>query len=72
MDRSAGILSVNVELGESERQLVLMALAHLSLERPGWDDALNRIAMKMDNIDLARAKMYDSFRNLKCLSALKE
>jgi len=63
-----------VDLEEGDRQLVLMALAHLSLERPGWDYALNLIAMKMDNIDRAqgaeparepRAKLYDTFRELK-------
>jgi hypothetical protein len=30
---------------EEERQLILLALAELSLSRPGWDDALRRIAV---------------------------
>src|SRR6185312_17076508 len=43
-----GMRSVSLTLDEEERQSVLLALAMLSLERPGWDDALNRIALKMD------------------------
>jgi hypothetical protein len=37
-------------LEESDRQLVLMALAILSLECPGFDDALNRIAVRIDRM----------------------
>ncbi len=44
--------------------MVLMALAHLSVERPGWDDALNRIALKVDDQREGRAVMYDGFRAL--------
>jgi hypothetical protein len=65
---------VKVDLDEGERQIVLMALAALSIERPGWDAALNEIAMKIDNVDRAkgaeptrppRAKMYDAFREFR-------
>lgn len=49
---------------EGDRQLVLMALAHLSVERPGFDDALNRIALKIDNNNEGRAEMFDGFRDL--------
>jgi hypothetical protein len=49
-------------LEESDRQLVLMALAILSLECPGFDDALNRIAVRIDNIAEGRSVMYDAFR----------
>jgi hypothetical protein len=57
--------SVTVRLEEEERQAVLLALAKLSIERPGWDDMLNLIALKMDNQGRdARAELYDSFRSL--------
>lgn len=56
---------VTVELDDSDRQLVLCALALLSVERPGWDSALNEIAQRMDNVKYARAQMYDSFRKLR-------
>jgi hypothetical protein len=53
---------VRLELEEGERQMLVMALAHLSVERPGWDDALNRIAVRIDNMKDGRAVMYDEFR----------
>lgn len=53
---------MNVELEEEERQATLLALAKLSLERPGWDDLLNRIARKIDNVTEGRADTYDHFR----------
>jgi len=63
----------HVTLDESQRQLVLMALAWLSLQRQGFDYALNEIALKLDNAYVAsnreaipdgsrRAKLYDEFR----------
>jgi len=54
-----------LELDESDRQLVLMALAHLSLRFPGFDDALNRVAMRIDNVVDGRAKLFDGFRELR-------
>jgi hypothetical protein len=58
---------ITIVLQEEERQLTLMALAALSIERPGFDDALNRVALKMDDADCegeaARAEMYDAFRS---------
>ena len=48
---------------EQERQMLLLALAKLSLERPGWEDALNRFALKHDDGD-ERAVMYDQFRDM--------
>jgi len=53
---------ISTKLDEAERQLVLMALAHLSIARPGWDDALNRIARKIDTNQAGRAALYDAFR----------
>lgn len=55
---------MRVELEEGERQATLLALAKLSLERPGWDYMLNVIALKMDNQSDGRAVMYDRFRRI--------
>ena len=55
-----------MKLDEGERQMMLMALAHLAVERPGWDDALNRLALKFgDAPERGRAAMYDGFRQLR-------
>jgi hypothetical protein len=56
---------MKLDLEESDRQLVLLALAVLSLKNPGFDDALNEIAKKIDNVENDRAKMYDGFRELR-------
>ena len=53
---------MTLPLEECERQALLLALARLSLERPGWDDMLNRIARRIDNDEGQRAKLYDQFR----------
>lgn len=62
-----GIPNMNLEpititLEEGERQLVLMALAHLAIERPGWDFALMEVAKKLDN---DRLDIYREFKLLK-------
>jgi len=62
---------IALELEEEERQLVLLALAVLSLESPGFDHALNEIAKKIDNVEKVRreygtqedrAQTFDQFR----------
>jgi hypothetical protein len=53
-----------LRLDEGNRQMVLMALAHLAVERPGWDDALNRLALQIDNAEGGRASLYESFRQM--------
>lgn len=50
--------------GEGDRQLTLMALAHLAVERPGFDYALNLLACRIDNVENGRAKLYDQFKAL--------
>ena len=54
-----------VTIDEEQRLIILMALAHLAVERPGWDDELERIAMQMDNVgpDLG-PEMYRAFKRL--------
>lgn len=57
-------LTMKIEIDEGQRQMMILALAHLSIERPGWDTALNELALKMDNVEDGRAVMYDQFRKL--------
>jgi hypothetical protein len=53
----------NLEIIESERQAILLALAHLSLERPGWNSMLSEIALKMDNkLPDATPEMFSAFK----------
>lgn len=37
-----------IEINEEQRQMTILALAHLALERPGWDHTLRRLAEKLD------------------------
>ncbi len=65
-DRAAHVLV----LEEGQRQLVLRSLAVASLRAPGFDDALNRIALRMDNLETnavgeQRAALYDNFRKIR-------
>src|SRR5262252_4032362 len=53
---------IPLSLLETERQGIVLALAHLSIERPGGDDMLNRLALRIDNDAGGRAKLYDEFR----------
>jgi hypothetical protein len=39
---------ITVQLEEGQRQMVLLALAKLSVERPGWLRAIEELALKMD------------------------
>ncbi len=61
-----------MRLEEGERQMVIMALAHLAIERPGWDDALHRLALQLDNEQNGRPEMYDEFRKLHRLAVVAE
>lgn len=47
---------------EGDRRMVLLALARLSVERPGWDAYLNRIALRIDDAVGVRAELFDAFR----------
>ena len=42
-----------LELDEGDRQLVLMALAHLAVERPGWEHWCENVAGPIDAKDEA-------------------
>ena len=50
-------MDVNLSLDESQQNMVAMALAHLAVDRPGWDFALGEIADSLKQRDL-----YDGFK----------
>ena|SRR5271156_3964573 len=55
-----------LNLDENDRQLVLHALAVCSLRNPGFDYALNAIAIRIDNVkEDGRGEMYEAFRALR-------
>ncbi len=37
-----------IEIGEEQRQVMLMGLAHLAMDRPGWDNMIEEIAGKLE------------------------
>ncbi len=47
-------------IDEADRQMVLLALAHLSIERPGWVYSHEEIAKKLRGLE-----MFTEFRNLR-------
>jgi hypothetical protein len=51
-----------LKLSESDRQATLMALAHLAVERPGWDMMLSEIAQRIDN---PGPELYERFKTLR-------
>lgn len=53
-----------LDLDESERQMLLMALAHLAVERPGCDYPLGLIASRIDEMTEAGPKLYNEFKHL--------
>jgi hypothetical protein len=53
-------MPARVELPEDERQAVLLAIAHLAVERPGWLDYLRGIAARLEGVE-----MFDQFRDLR-------
>lgn len=58
--------NVTVTITEEERQMLLLALAKLSLERPGWHWALSSLAVKYSLVvssEDGRA-MFEQFRDL--------
>jgi hypothetical protein len=55
---------ISVSLTEEDRLLVLLALATFSHESPGFDVALNRVALSIDEPVKGRGRLYESFREL--------
>jgi hypothetical protein len=65
VDRGIQLKNITITLEEEERQMTLLALAKLAVERPGWVWALEQIALKMDNrVDEDRAEMFRKFLSL--------
>jgi hypothetical protein len=55
--------SHTITIDEGQRQLMLLALAVFTVQRPGMEYACSEIARVMDNItDAGRPQMYDQFR----------
>lgn len=54
-----------VTVDDGQRQMIIMALADLSMKHPGFDYACNEIACLIDNVVDGRARMYDDFRALR-------
>lgn len=55
--------SHTITIDESQRQMTLLALAILALQRPGWNMALNEIAQKMDNVAPdGTCQMFEDFK----------
>ncbi len=63
---------VSLELPEEERQMVLLALARLSVERPGWLDALHTLALQIDSQENGAAIMFTQFRELAASERVRE
>lgn len=58
---------MTVEISEEQRQVILLAIARLSVERPGWHPAcLKPIAEILRGLE-----MYEEFRTLKILEGAR-
>lgn len=57
--------NLKIEIEEDERQVILLALAHLAVERPGWRVMLEQIALKMDNQVQCVPEMFTAFYTLR-------
>lgn len=52
-----------IVIEEGDRQAILLALAELSIARPGWVFMLSEIALKMDNkTEEGFPQMFEQFR----------
>jgi hypothetical protein len=43
---------MNFQFDESARQVILLSLAHMAVERPGWKFMLGGVAARLDDGDL--------------------
>jgi hypothetical protein len=57
--------NLKIEVEEDERQVILMALAHLAVERPGWRNMLEQVALKMDNQVESAPELFTAFWTLR-------
>jgi len=61
----SGMNPTTVTFDESERQAIILALAHLAVDRPGWDYMLNNIAVKIDRNIEGRGMMFETLKAIK-------
>lgn len=53
----------SITISEDQRSMIIVALAELSIVRPGWVHALNDAALAMDNKDEnGNAEMFEKLR----------
>ena len=57
-------MDYRLDLTEDERQMVLMAMAHLAVERPGWAQRFYLLALQIDDQRDGRPLMFDEFKKL--------
>lgn len=54
--------SHTITITEEDRQMIIMALARLAIDRPGWLQACNDVALQMDNrLPGDEAEMFHGF-----------
>lgn len=47
-----------ITIDEGERQAILLAMAHMTVERPGWEYMYTEIAKKLDNVIAGVPELY--------------
>ena len=53
-------------IAEEQRQMIILALARLAIDRPGWLHACNETALQMDNrLPGGKAEMFHNFLKLR-------
>jgi hypothetical protein len=61
--KQLSVMRHTVILMEEHRQIILLALAELSIARPGLVYALNQAALQMDSMNAeGQAEMFEAFR----------
>lgn len=51
-----------IQVTEEQRQVIIVALAELSLSRPGWVNFLEEAALTMDNKVDGQAELFEKIR----------
>lgn len=52
-----------LHVDESQRQMIIMALAHLAAERPGWNMVLTELAQTMDTPESWKRRQVEAIRS---------
>jgi len=55
-------MDIQVTIDEGQRQMILLAIGRLAVERPGWDWTLGELAELLHG-----REMFEGFKNLKKL-----